>query len=92
MRYFLLLFYFPCFLISQVNFSEHISPIIYNNCTECHRSGQSGPMPFTNYLEVASLGNMINYVTSIDYMPPWHADTSYSNFLGERGLNNEEQS
>ena len=92
MRYFLLLFYFPCFLISQVNFSEHISPIIYNNCTECHRSGQSGPMPFTNYLEVASLGNMITYVTSIDYMPPWHADTSYSNFLGERGLNNEEKS
>ena len=49
-------------------------------------------MPFTNYLEVASLGNMINYVTSIDYMPPWHADTSYSTFLGERGLTNEEKS
>ena len=80
MRYFPLLFFFPILLLSQVNFSEHISPIIYNNCTECHRIGQSGPMPFTNYLEVASLGNMISYVTSIDYMPPWHADTNYSTF------------
>ena len=48
-------------------------------------------MPFTNYLEVASLGNMISYVTSIDYMPPWHADTNYSTFLGERGLTDEEK-
>ena len=92
MRYFLILFSFPIFLFSQVNFSEHISPIIYNNCTECHRVGQSGPMPFTNYLEVASLGNMINYVTAIDYMPPWHADTEYSTFLGERGLTDEQKS
>ena len=92
MRYYFILFSFPVFLFSQVNFSEHISPIIYNNCTECHRVGQSGPMPFTNYLEVASWGNMINYVTAIDYMPPWHADTEYSTFLGERGLTDEEKS
>ena len=23
-------------------FSEHISPIMYNNCTSCHREGQIG--------------------------------------------------
>jgi len=86
MKNFIVLFFLPIILFSQVNFSEHISPIIYNNCTECHRVGQSGPMPFTNYFEVLSLGNMINYVTEIDYMPPWHADTEYSTFLGERGL------
>ncbi len=91
MKRIIILLFFPILLSSQVNFSEHISPIIYNNCTECHRVGQSGPMPFTNYLEVASLGNMINYVTSIDYMPPWHADTEYSTFLGERGLTDGEK-
>ena len=82
---------FPSVLFSQVNFSEDISPIIYNNCTECHRPGQSGPMSFTNYEEVASLGFMIEYVTSIGYMPPWHADPEYSTFLGERGLSEEEK-
>ena len=48
-------------------------------------------MSFTNYLEVAAFGNMINYVTAIDYMPPWHADTEYSSFLGERGLTDDEK-
>ena len=65
---------FPVILFSQVNYSEDISPIIYNNCTECHRVGGAGAMPFTSYEEVASLGVMIKYVTESGYMPPWHAD------------------
>jgi hypothetical protein len=32
-----------------VTFSEHIAPIIYNNCTTCHRNGEVGPFPITNY-------------------------------------------
>ena len=82
---------FPAILFSQVNYSEDISPIIYNNCTECHRDGQSGPMSFTSYSEVASLGMMIKYVTQSGYMPPWHADPNYSTFLGERFLTDEEK-
>ena len=54
-----LILFFPLFLFSQVNYSEDISSIIYNNCTECHRDGQAGPMSFTSYEEVASLGYMI---------------------------------
>lgn len=91
MKNIFLIFIFPGILFSQINYSEHISPIIYNNCTECHRVGASGPMPFTNYNEVASLGMMIEYVTESGYMPPWHADTDYSSFLGERGLTDEEK-
>ena len=82
---------FPAVLFSQVNFSEDISGIVYNNCTECHRDGQSGPMSFTNYEEVAALGFMIKVVTQTDYMPPWHADPEYTNFVGERFLTNEEK-
>ena len=50
---------------AQVNFSEHIAPIIYNNCTSCHRSGEVGPMHFTNYQEVVDWAGMIQYVTEI---------------------------
>ena len=82
---------FPAVLFSQVNFSEDISSIVYNNCTECHRDGQSGPMSFTNYQEVASLGLMIKYVTQSGYMPPWHADPDYSNFIGERFLTDQDK-
>ena len=83
--------FFPVVLFSQVNFSEDVSSIIYNNCTECHRVGQSGPMPFTSYEEVASLGMMIKYVTQSGYMPPWHADPDYSNFIGERVLSEDDK-
>ncbi len=76
--------------IAQVNFSEHIAPIIYDNCTSCHRPNEIGPMPFTNYLEVAGWASMIQYVTEIKYMPPWKPNKEYSSFVGERGLTDEE--
>lgn len=71
-------------------FSEDIAPIIYNNCTSCHRAGEIGPMPFTNYEEIAAWGGMIKYVTAIQYMPPWKPDKSYSSFIGEKGLSESE--
>ena len=74
----------------SVTFSEHISPIIYNNCTTCHREGEIGPIPFTNYSEVAAYAAMIKYVTKIRYMPPWKPDRLYSRHIGERGLTQNE--
>ena len=74
----------------QVNFSEHIAPIIYNNCTSCHRAGEIGPMPFTNYAEVQAWASMIEYVTDIGYMPPWKPDPNYTKFIGERFLSDQE--
>ena len=93
MKNIFLFFCFPMVLFSQVNFSEDISPIIYNNCTECHRDGQAGAASYQaldSYESVESAGSMIKYVTQLGYMPPWHADTEYSTFLGERGLTDEE--
>ena len=80
--------------VQNVNFSEHISPIIYNNCTECHRSGESGPMSFTNYQEVASMAEMIKEVTQSGYMPPWPPDPEYTphSMLDERFLTDYEKS
>ena len=74
----------------QVTYHADVAPIIHNACTECHRAGEIGPMPFTTYDEVAAYGNFIEYVTSIGYMPPWTPDDSYSHFVGERVLTAEE--
>lgn len=73
-------------------FTEDIAPIIYNNCAQCHRSGEIGPMPLTNYAQVSAWAPMIEYVTSIRYMPPWPVDHGYSEFLGERFLTDEQLS
>ena len=73
-------------LAQSVTFHADIAPIIYNECTQCHRVGEIGPMPFTTYAEVAAYGNFIEYVIQTGYMPPWTPDHNYSSLRGERFL------
>ena len=68
-----------------------VSEIIYNKCASCHRSGESGPMNFTNYSEVVSMGSMIEFVTQSGYMPPWPPDQDYSSLLDEHFLTDGEK-
>ncbi|MBX2875648.1 MAG: T9SS type A sorting domain-containing protein [Saprospiraceae bacterium] len=77
-------------IFGQVNFSEDIAPIIYENCTSCHRPGEIAPFSLTNYEQVAAWGATIRYVTEIQYMPPWKPDRTYSKFVGEKGLTEAE--
>lgn len=80
-------------LIAQttVTFHADIAPIIYSECTECHREGEIAPMPFTTYAEVATYGNFIEYVTQTNYMPPWTPDHNYSTLRGERFLTDDQK-
>ena len=75
----------------SVTFSEHIAPIIYNHCTNCHRPGEIGPFSLTNYNEVVSYGSMIQYVTDINYMPPWKPDPNYRQYQKENYLSAEQK-
>jgi hypothetical protein len=71
---------------NQVTFSKHIAPIIFNNCTECHRPGQAAPFSLMSYQDVAKRGKIIASVTKARYMPPWKADESSFAFRDERRL------
>ncbi len=90
--------YFLIFIIScsnvkkpeKITFSEHIAPIIYKNCTTCHRPGEAGPFSLLNYQDVATRGKLIKFVTQSRFMPPWPADASYSHFIDEKVLSNDE--
>ena len=76
---------------SQVpTFHADVAPIIYQNCTECHRVGEIGPIPFTTYDEVANQAAFISYVTSSGYMPPWTPDVEYASLRGERYLTQDQ--
>lgn len=92
MKQFIILLFSVCVISAQaqVTFSEHIAPIIYKHCTSCHRPGEIGPFPLTNYLEVAANANTIKDVTSIRYMPPWKAKQDYGHFIGENILSDEQ--
>ena len=74
----------------EVNFAEHISPIIFKNCTPCHRVGEAGPFALLNYSDAKKNANKIKFVTQTRYMPPWPADVNYTHFINERVLSAEQ--
>ena len=45
--------------VAQITYSEHIAPIIYDNCTVCHRQGEIGRMALTNYIVQGLLIHLI---------------------------------
>ena len=71
---------------AKPNFSDHIAPIIFNNCASCHRPGEGAPFSLTNYGEVKKRGRLIARVTGKRFMPPWHAESSDYSFADERRL------
>ncbi|WP_306644173.1 T9SS type A sorting domain-containing protein [Sanyastnella coralliicola] len=73
-----------------VTWADDIAPMVFDHCTKCHRPGEIGPMPFTTYDEVAGYASIIEYVTSIKYMPPWSPEPGYGNFRDENVLTDEQ--
>src|SRR5678815_3207152 len=71
-------------------FNQEIAPIVFKNCSPCHRPGEAGPFPLLTYEDVTKKAKTIESVTQARYMPPWPADPTYSHFLGERVLRNED--
>jgi mono/diheme cytochrome c family protein len=71
---------------APVTFSEHIAPIVFANCATCHRPGEAAPFSLLSYEDVAKRGALIARVTESRYMPPWHGDTDFGGFVGERRL------
>src|ERR1022692_2909528 len=70
----------------KVTFTEQIAPIIYKNCTTCHRPGSDAPFDLITYNDVRKRSKMIQKVTESKFMPPWPADASYSHFADEKVL------
>ncbi|MBI3233903.1 MAG: T9SS type A sorting domain-containing protein [Bacteroidetes bacterium] len=75
---------------AQTTFSEHIAPIIFNNCVSCHRNGEIAPFPLTTYQEVKSHAGMIASVTASRYMPPWKPAANYGSFANTRSLTEQQ--
>lgn len=73
-----------------ITWSKDIAHIIYKNCTPCHRPGESGSFNLLTYHDAVKKAKLIKFVTQTRYMPPWPADATYSHFVGERVLSNNE--
>ncbi len=77
-------------LPENVTFTEHVAPILYQNCTRCHRPGEAAPFSLLNFQDAKKRGKQIEEVTRKRFMPPWHADHGYVELSNERRLTDQQ--
>jgi len=67
-------------------FSKEVAPILYKNCTNCHRPGEIAPMSLLTFKDARPWARAIATRVADGTMPPWHADPAYGHFLNDRRL------
>jgi hypothetical protein len=72
-------------------FSKDVAPILYQNCTGCHRTGEIGPMPLVSFSDARPWAKSIATRVTNGTMPPWHADPSHGQFLNDRRLSEKDR-
>lgn len=77
-------------LPEKLTFNRHIAPIIYANCTTCHREGEVAPFPLENFAQTQRRAEMCASVCDDRLMPPWQAEPGFGHFLQERFLSNRQ--
>jgi copper type II ascorbate-dependent monooxygenase-like protein len=88
------LFYVSCndgnSVPATVTFTEHVAPILYNNCDICHRPGGSAHFSLVSYEDARKNAGGSAFVVKEHLMPPWPADPHYTEFVGQRILTERE--
>ncbi|MEO7962598.1 MAG: cytochrome c, partial [Gemmatimonadaceae bacterium] len=72
-------------------FNRDIAPIVYANCTTCHRQGGIGPMSLLTYAGAQRAAARIAKAVSSGHMPPWHADAPKGTFSNDRRLSDADK-
>jgi Flp pilus assembly protein TadD len=69
-----------------LTFNRDVAPIIFQNCTPCHRPGEAAPFALLGYDDVKQRAKQIVTTTEHRFMPPWKPDPEFRHFEGERWL------
>jgi thiol-disulfide isomerase/thioredoxin len=75
----------------DVNFAEHVAPILKKHCWSCHQAGGSAPFALTSYKQASARAEVIAEVITQQRMPPWFASHEFGPFVNRRGLSEEER-
>ncbi len=70
----------------SITYCNQISRIFNEHCVRCHRAGQIGPFPLTDYESASGWGDMIVEVITEKRMPPWHASPEHGEFVNDCSL------
>jgi mono/diheme cytochrome c family protein len=87
----------PCLAASSqgadtglITFNKDIAPIIFNNCTGCHHTGEVAPFALMNYSDVRRHSHEIADLTAHRQMPPWKPEQGFGDFVGARRLTDQQ--
>ena len=83
---FCLVFAIPARPATHVTFYKNIAPIVYSQCSVCHRPGESAPFSLLSLEDVKRHAAQIATVTKSRFMPPWQPESGYGDFAEERRL------
>ena len=88
----IVLLFFGCVGLhaQTVNWATDIAPILYKNCTECHREAGLGHFSLIGYGNAFSRRFSIQDKTSARQMPPWKPDPTYQRYAHENRLTDAE--
>ena len=75
---------------ATVTFNKDVAPILFANCAECHRPGESAPMSLLSYQEARPWARSIKEKVAARFMPPWHADPHVGTWSNDRRLTQTE--
>lgn len=73
-----------------VTFNKDIAPIMFENCSTCHRPGEVAPFSLLTYADAKKRAKQIALVTENHFMPPWKADEGKEKFVDAHVLSADE--
>jgi mono/diheme cytochrome c family protein len=72
-------------------YAKDVAPILFKNCTGCHRPGEIGPMSLLTYADVRPYASSIREEVEAGHMPPWHAEAPAGTFRNDRRLSDADR-
>jgi len=75
---------------SLITFAREVAPVIYSNCTTCHRQGAVAPFPLESFEEVVRHAAQIKVMVELRLMPPWKPERGFGHFRDELVLTERE--
>src|SRR5262249_53323334 len=75
---------------APVTFAKHVAPIVFSQCSSCHRPEGSAPFGLLTYADARAHASEIAQATRSRHMPPWKPEGGYGDFGGVRRLTAEQ--
>jgi hypothetical protein len=72
-------------------FAKDVAPILYRNCTTCHRPAGQAPFSLMDYDSAVKHVDEIGDAVGAGVMPPWHAAGAHGVFRNDRRLSDTDK-